>query len=105
MSDTATMNNTTSAFRALDTTRALRPAHVSCPNCARSNSKSVLSVQTLERIDFHHCAHCGGAWFYEKDADLALRAAGARDWPDPVAKAADGKTVTSGAWTCPCCAG
>ena len=106
MSETGTLTNTTSAFRALDTTRALRPAHVHCPNCIRNGAKSTLLVQTLERIDFHHCSQCGGAWFYEKDADLALRAAGARAWPPPQLSAA----VSSGAaplqaWTCPCCGG
>lgn len=106
MSDTGTLSNTTSAFRALDTTRALRPAQVCCPNCARSNTKSVLIVETLERIDFHHCTQCGGAWFYEKDADLAMRAAGARTWPAPQkAEVRSSTPAPLNNWTCPCCGG
>lgn len=104
MSDTATLSTTTSAFRPLDSTTALRPARLECPQCMRTgNAASLLNVCVIGKTEFHHCTACGGAWFYEKDCDVAMRAAGSQPWPEP-AKPASTEKLISG-WTCPCCAG
>ena len=105
MSKLRAFSTTTSAFRPLDTTTALRPTRMDCPNCARNGAAKVpLSAETALKVDFHHCSECGGVWFYEKDADLALRAAGSRTWPLPRAAQAPPTEFNPG-WTCPCCAG
>jgi len=107
MSKINTFATTTSAFRPLDTTRALRPARIQCPNCASSKDAPILSSRDSLNVEFHHCAECGGAWFYEKDCDLALRAAGACAWPEPKNTAGDQAACSEHTidWTCPCCSG
>jgi Zn-finger nucleic acid-binding protein len=100
---------TTSAFRPLDTTTALRPARLLCPSCQRDeNRESVLESAVAYKTEFHRCSHCAGAWFNEKDLDLALKAISHGEWPAP--KTARGETGESGepqekSWGCPCCGG
>jgi Zn-finger nucleic acid-binding protein len=107
MSEPATLSNTTSAFRPLDTTTALRPARLQCPQCSRmSAGKSMLVPCVIDRIEFHHCVNCGGAWFYEKDSDVAMNAAGSQTWPEPRQVPDTSKVrVETNSWKCPCCAG
>jgi Zn-finger nucleic acid-binding protein len=106
MSETATLSNTTSAFRPLDSTTALRPARLHCPQCVRlGNDAATLDVCVIGKVEFHHCVACGGAWFYEKDCDVALRAAGSQTWPEPSKLPDSAAKIHSSGWTCPCCAG
>ena len=104
MSEPATLSNTTSAFRPLTTTTALRPARLQCPQCSIASDKSSLIPCMIDGVEFHHCVGCGGAWFYEKDSDVAMRAAGSQTWPEP-RQLSDLKSVAAHAWECPCCAG
>jgi hypothetical protein len=110
MSHSATVPNTTTAFRPLDSTSVLRPTRLLCPDCKRSGSESVLACLQVAKIEFHHCRGCGGAWFYEKVMDEALRATGEHEWPEPVpAPAAIEKqspdVKVEHPWACPCCGG
>jgi len=102
------MSNTTTAFRPMDTTATLRPVKLPCPRCQQAGRSSPpLAVAYAGKIEFHRCQPCGGAWFYEKDADAALRAAGSAPWPHPSAKI-DAATVDATHMTelaCPCCGG
>src|SRR4051812_7064005 len=105
MSRTATFSsNTTTAFGPLDTTSALRPARLVCPDCSRhSPATAALQTCSVGKMEFHHCPDCGGAWFQDKGVDDALCAAGERSWPPPVA-VKDAATVEAD-WACPCCQG
>lgn len=99
------LSRTTTAFRALDTTTALRPARLLCPACARTAGKeSVLECAMVEKTEFHHCRECGGAWFHVKDLDAALKAASRGEWPQPKAEAGDAADGEA-QWSCPCCGG
>ncbi|HYG77420.1 MAG TPA: hypothetical protein VEK08_20605 [Planctomycetota bacterium] len=107
MNSPASVNKTTTTFRALDTTTTLRPTRLLCPSCARKAPDApVLACTEADKIDFFSCHGCGGAWFHEKDMDAVLRATGARDWPRPPAsEAKPGQVITESGWACPCCAG
>ena len=108
MSHAATVNKTTTSFRPLDSTTALRPARMFCPACKRaSNTEVVLACLTADKIDFLHCSSCGGAWFHEKDMDAVLRATAALDWPEPKPRAdkSEKAAPADNLWSCPCCAG
>ena len=100
----ATLANTTTAFGPLDTTTTLRPAHLKCPDCARtSKTPGGLVISTVSKLDFHHCRDCGGAWFQDKGVDDALRAACSGQWPAPSAIRDAAAPDTE--WACPCCHG
>jgi Zn-finger nucleic acid-binding protein len=105
---------TTSAFRALDTTTALRPARLLCPSCQRDeNRESVLESAMSGETEFHRCRHCAGVWFNVKDLDLALNAASHGEWPAPkiapagadASKAPVQDSKDEKNWNCPCCGG
>lgn len=97
---------TTSAFRALDTTTALRPARLLCPSCQREeNRESVLESAIADETEFHRCRHCAGVWFNVKDLDLALNAASHGEWPAPKAAPNSKETTDDKNWNCPCCGG
>lgn len=100
-------SRTTTAFRPLDTTTALRPARLLCPACARNDHhESVLESELVDGTEFHRCKTCAGVWFHVKDLDTALRAASKGDWPQPraelTAEASDDPNID---WSCPCCGG
>ncbi len=104
MSEPVTLSNTTSAFRPMNTTTALRPARLQCPKCCGSKDQaSSLVLCMIDNVEFHHCVSCGGAWFYEKDSDVAMRAAGSQTWPEP--RQTPDADAASTTWECPCCAG
>ncbi|HYF47828.1 MAG TPA: hypothetical protein VEJ63_00365 [Planctomycetota bacterium] len=104
MSSPATLANTTTAFGPLDTTSTLRPARLQCPDCARySKAPGALTISSVGKVDFYHCADCGGAWFQDKGVDDALYAASYGQWPAPVALR--GEILGEAKWACPCCQG
>jgi hypothetical protein len=110
MSDSATVPNTTTAFRPLDSTTVLRPTRLLCPGCKRNGNESVLACLQVAKIEFHHCRGCGGAWFYEKVMDEALRATGEHEWPEPaptpaVVEKQSPEVKVEHPWACPCCGG
>ena len=103
MSSSTAATPARTAFRAWDTTSVLRPAKLACPDCRRrSEQTSWLEPCRVGDVEFHHCRACGGAWFYEKDLEAALRATGARAWP---ARTAIPAARDGSAWSCPCCGG
>jgi Zn-finger nucleic acid-binding protein len=119
MSDTA-FTRTTSSFRPLDTTTTLRPPRLFCPSCTARGEERVLANATAGGIEFERCAGCGGTWFFLRDLDRVLAAAGESDWPEPSAQAAPFSVPTQGTsaegapdtekqseapLACPCCAG
>jgi len=100
----ATFSKTTTAFGPLDTTTSLRPARLACPDCARRfNPPGNLAMNTVSKVDFHHCQECGGAWFQDKGVEEALRAAGSGQWPAP--SAIRDAAPPEVEWACPCCQG
>jgi Zn-finger nucleic acid-binding protein len=104
MSRIATFTTTTTAFGPLDTTTALRPARLVCPECSRyAPVTEALKSFSVGKMDFHHCPDCGGAWFQDKGVDEALRAAGERPWPGPTT--VKGVVPAEAEWLCPCCQG
>jgi Zn-finger nucleic acid-binding protein len=86
----------------------LRPSRLICPACRRNGGDVALMVVPSAKIEFHHCRGCGGAWFYEKDMDAALRATCEHEWPVPdtaPAPSAAASNIPELNWMCPCCSG
>lgn len=105
MNDTS-FTRTTSAFRPLDTTTALRPARLLCPSCQRDEKReSVLENALVDKTEFHRCPHCAGVWFNEKDLDLALNAISQGEWPAPKATRNEPGEAQEKHCGCPCCGG
>ena len=107
---TVASNTTTTAFRPLDSTTAMRPARLVCPSCLRSDRTEVLAPMPAGKIEFHRCSGCGGVWFYEKDLDLALRATAECEWPAPSESSEKTERALQAIpieklWACPCCGG
>lgn len=99
-------NTTTTAFKPLDTTSTLRPAHLHCPQCQRSAKRQVeLQLWKTDQTDFFHCGDCGGAWFQDKEVDVALRATASIEWPEPKNPAESSGNREVSEWACPCCQG
>jgi Zn-finger nucleic acid-binding protein len=62
-----------------------------------------LIIRTIDKVDFHCCQECGGAWFQDRSVDEALSAAREDSWtmatPVPSAK------TSAAELACPCCQG